>query len=56
MLGTREALSEIVSMPNDSKSMDGETLEVLWAFKRVNDTLIAGLEFAVHTMEKWDSL
>jgi hypothetical protein len=36
--------------------MAGEELEVLWAFKQVNDTLIAGLESAVHTMENWDSL
>ena len=36
--------------------MAGEELEVLWAFKQVNDTLIAGLESAVHTMENWDNL
>ncbi len=36
--------------------MAGEELEVLWAFKQVNDTLIAGLESAVHTLENWDDL
>ena len=35
--------------------MANEELEVLWAFKQVNDTLIAGLETAIHTMENWDN-
>ncbi len=37
-------------------SMDNEKLTHLWALRKVNDSLIDGLELAVFMMDKWDEI
>ena len=36
--------------------MDKETLQHLWALRKVNEALITGLETAIFVMDKWDEL
>lgn len=36
--------------------MDDEAVQILWALREVNKSLITGLKTAVFVMEKWDEL